>query len=142
MKRLLLPGSIVLGILACYLLLRGVQWLTGPRPQYPVYTPVDSSLMHAESRQHGQIIPAQLEFRTHDSAAAVRAWYTTTLVHDRWTLTQDRPDRLVFERTWAGPKVQEVLTITLAVTGTPEVVIGFVSYHTVPLEVCEAPVLC
>jgi hypothetical protein len=142
MKRLFLASSIVLGILACYLVLLGIQWLTSPRPQYPAYPHVDSRIMHAESRQYGQVIPAQLEFRTHDPAATVRAWYTTTLEQDWWISTQDRPDRLVFERTWAELKVREVLTITLSVSAPAAVITGVVSYHTLPLAVCEPPAFC
>lgn len=142
MKRLFLASSIVLVILACYLVLLGIQWLTSPRPQYPAYPRGDSRIMHAESRQHGQVIPARLEFRTHDSAATVRDWYTTTLVQDGWTLTQNRSDHLVFERAWAQLKVREVMMITLSVTAPPEVITGFVSYHTQPLTVCEPPAFC
>ena len=55
---------------------------------------------------------------------------------------QDQPDRLVFERAWAGLKVREVLTMTFAVTGLPEVITGSVSYQKLPLVWCEPPAFC
>jgi hypothetical protein len=142
MKRFLLPSSIMLGILACYLGLRGIQWLTGPRPQYPVYPRVHHTRMHPASQSQHHPRPAQLEFSTADSPMKVQMWYRTTLGQDRWTLTQDWPDRLVFQRSWASYELREELTVTLWIQTPQDPLTGTIMYRTEPFFLCGPPALC
>lgn len=134
MKRFLLAGGIALGIVACYLTLRWISWLAGPRPQYPVYPHVQRAIMHPESQR--------LEFHTRDSAAQVREFYTATLLGDRWRLARDVPDRLVFERFWANFERREELTVALWAYASPPLVTGTVSYRTEPFYPCVSPDMC
>ncbi|HYF64408.1 MAG TPA: hypothetical protein VD886_16410 [Herpetosiphonaceae bacterium] len=140
MRRFLLAGGIVLGIAGCYLTLRWISWLTGPRPQYPAYPRVQWVTMHPAVQGAGQTLPARLEFQTRDSAAQVRAFYTANLRDERWTLARDAPDRLVFERFWTSVEQREEITVALDISAS--LITGTVSYRAEPFYPCGPPALC
>ncbi|MBA3469018.1 MAG: hypothetical protein H0T53_05185 [Herpetosiphonaceae bacterium] len=140
MKRLFLGSGIVLGLAAVLVLLGWIRSLDAPKAQYPLYPHSEYSLFHSPSQVGGKTKAAWLEFRTSDSFADIRNFYTTTLVPEHWILTVDMPNRLVFQKTWSERDRAEELIIQIR--STTEALSGTVAYREYLYKGCAAPVLC
>ena len=140
MKRILAIGGVVLGLSGLIGVLVWIRSFDAPTPQYPVYPHVESSTFFPPSPGNRDTIPARVEFRTQDSAAQIRAFYTTTLLQDHWTLLSDWPNSFVFEKRWIERQRVEEITIRLR-PGTAGIT-GTVSYRLYPFVPCGPPVLC